>query len=341
MDHKEAVDNLSDFQLLYYYFKKHIKSFLIIALFFSVFIVIMLLYGYPPDGIIYGAFLCLCLSVLFFIPGFLNFRKKHRLLSRLMTLESIEQPMLPAAQQLIEQDYVRLCEMLLQRNSALISEYETGKSDMIDYFTMWVHQIKTPIFAMHLLLSDSISEKDREISHELFKIEQYVNMVLSYLRLDYSPNDFVIKQYSLDDIIRQAIRKFAPQFIRKKLSVDYTPVSVSILTDEKWFLFILEQILSNALKYTQSGKISIYMDNPETLVIEDTGIGISPEDLPRIFEKGYTGYNGRTDKKASGLGLYLCQRTATLLSHTLRIESEPDKGTRVYISFHSQKTLFD
>ena len=127
---------------------------------------------------------------------------------------------------------------------------------------------------------------------------------MTFLRLDSESTDYVLKEYALDPIICQAVRKYAPAFIMRKLTLDYKPVDVSVVTDEKWLLFVIEQLLSNALKYTLSGSVSIYLETPRTLCIADTGIGIAPEDLPRIFERGYTGINGRDDKKASGIGLY-------------------------------------
>ena len=108
------------------------------------------------------------------------------------------------------------------------------------------------------------------------------------------------------------------------------------MTDEKWLRFVVEQVLSNALKYTREGSISIYLEAPRTLVIRDTGIGIAPEDLPRIFEKGFTGYNGRSDQKASGLGLYLCRRVCAKLGHTITAESVPDQGTAIRIGLEQQ-----
>ena len=166
---------------------------------------------------------------------------------------------------------------------------------------------------------------------ELFKIEQYVGMVLSYLRLNSDFTDFVIRKYSLEELVRQAVRKYAPLFIRKKIRLELMDVDVTVLTDEKWLSFVLEQILSNALKYTDRGRIKMYLEEPKILVIEDTGIGIAPEDLPRICEKGFTGYNGRTDKAATGIGLYLCREILTKLSHTLNITSEPGVETQVRI----------
>ena len=156
-------------------------------------------------------------------------------------------------------------------------------------------------------------------------------MVLSYIRLGSNKNDFVLKEYDLDNIIRQAVRKYAPLFIRKKISLDFKPTNYKVLTDEKWLVFVIEQLLSNAIKYTNKGKISIYSLENKKLVIEDTGIGISKEDIPRIFDKGFTGYNGRTDKKATGLGLYLCKNILDKLSHKISIESEVGVKTKVIL----------
>ena len=127
-------------------------------------------------------------------------------------------------------------------------------------------------------------------------------------------------------------RKYSQMFILKKIQLVYTPIEMKVLTDEKWLVFVLEQILSNALKYTSTGKISVYTKGQNCLVIEDTGIGIWPEDLPRVFEKGFTGYNGRKDKKSTGIGLYLCKSVIDKLKHQIWIESEAGKGTKVYLS---------
>ena len=191
---------------------------------------------------------------------------------------------------------------------------------------------------MRLLQQQEISdieqyyEHKKQVQAELFQIEQYVEMVLQYLRLTDSINDFVLREYDLDVIIRQAVRKYASMFIQKKLKLEYESVEVKVVTDEKWMVFVLEQLLSNAIKYTPSGMIQIYIENG-CLVVEDSGMGILPEDLPRIFDKGYTGYNGRRDKKASGIGLYLAKEILNRLGHKILAESEPGKGTKMKILF--------
>jgi CRISPR-associated Csx2 family protein len=215
----------------------------------------------------------------------------------------------------------------------IINQKEKAFADMVDYYTIWAHQIKTPIAAMRLLLQSEQSETNSELLEQLFKVEQYVEMVLQYLRLENMSSDLVFKRHSLDDIVKQAIRKYSKSFIRKKIKLNYMDLNCDVLTDEKWLVFVVEQILSNALKYTGAGEISIYMDSRllDTLVIEDTGIGIEQEDLPRVFEKGFTGYIGRSDKRSTGIGLFLCKQILNKMSHTITIESVVGKGTKVKI----------
>jgi signal transduction histidine kinase len=213
-------------------------------------------------------------------------------------------------------------------NSEDQKEFSARYDDMTEYYTLWAHQIKTPIAAMRLLLQEE-GPDPRALSEELFRIEQYVEMALCYLRLDGGVSDYVLREADLDEVIRQALRKYAPQFIRKKIRLNYEPVGAGALTDEKWLSFVVEQVLSNALKYTPGGEIAIRLEAPLTLAISDTGIGIAPEDLPRVFEKGYTGLNGRFDKRATGIGLYLCRRIMTKLGHGISIESQPGEGTTV------------
>ena len=207
-------------------------------------------------------------------------------------------------------------------------------SDMEDYYAAWVHQIKAPIAVMRVLLQQEDTPINRELTGELFRVEQYVEMALCYVRLGEGASDLVIKEYPLDDMIRKAIRKYAGQLIRRKLRVIYEGTDICVLTDEKWLVFIIEQLLSNAVKYTVSGNVTITVDREKKqLSISDTGIGISPEDLPRIFEKGYTGYNGRADKTSTGIGLYLCREITKKLGHGIMITSEIGKGTDVTIVF--------
>ena len=190
---------------------------------------------------------------------------------------------------------------------------------------------------MRQILQDRPEGPYRELQNELFEIEHYVEMVLCYLRLDGHVSDYLFSNYDLDPIIRQVIHKYAPQFIRRHIHLNYTPVCVQVLTDEKWLTFVLEQILSNALKYTVNGCVSIYLEQPMTLVIQDTGIGIAKEDLPQLFTCGFTGYNGRFDKNSTGIGLFLCRRICENLNHTICLNSVLGKGTTVRLELGRPK----
>ena len=173
--------------------------------------------------------------------------------------------------------------------------------------------------------------RDEELQ-QLFAIEQYVNMALSYMRLGSETTDFVLRQTDLDGVIRMAVRRYARHFISKKIALHYEETGARVLTDEKWLGFVIEQLLSNALKYTHEGSITIGMEKGR-LTITDTGIGIRAEDLPRVCEKGYTGYNGHANQKSTGIGLYLCSTILKKLGHSFTITSQEGTGTRVTIGF--------
>ena len=193
---------------------------------------------------------------------------------------------------------------------------------------------------MSLLLQEEDTPENGELSMELFHIEQYVEMVLQYLRLESPDPDLAIRSVEVDSCVRQAVRKYARSFIRKKIALDFRETGMEVVTDEKWLVFVLGQLLSNALKYTKKGTIRIY-GKDGFLSIEDTGIGITAEDLPRIFEKGYTGYNGRLDKKSTGIGLYLCQKVLKKLGHGITITSVPGKGPKAVLRFVQEKREYD
>lgn len=296
------------------------------------------LYQLPMDAIGYLLLLWAAAAAFIGLPGFLRFSGRHRQLDELKHKVIYELDGLPEPEDLLARDYTELLQILYREKAKAVSESDGARKELIDYFSIWAHQIKTPIAAMRLVLQSEESSQNHVLEAELFRIEQYVEMVLSYLRLDSDTTDFVIQEYSLDGIVRQAVKKYAPFFIHGKIRLDLQPLTEKVLTDEKWLVFVVEQILSNALKYTRRGKISVYeKKDGETgavsLVIADTGIGIAAEDLPRVCEKGYTGYNGRSDKKASGIGLYLCRKILNKLSHAITLESRPGAGTKVYIRF--------
>ena len=297
---------------------------------------LVVLYNISTEPVIYASLLCCFIGLICICINFINYYKKHIALYKLQNEIYISLNNLPTPKNLIEDDYTNLILNLNDEYKNFISKSDNAQKDMIDYYTMWVHQIKTPISAMKLLIQTSECEVSSDLSSELFKIEQYVEMALSYIRLGNMASDLKLQWYPMDEIIKPAVKKYSKLFILKKIKLKYEPIENKILTDEKWLGLVVEQILSNALKYTNEGTISIYLEpkKENVLVIEDTGIGIWQEDLPRVFEKGFTGYNGRTDKKSTGIGLYLCKSIVDKLNHRIYISSEVSKGTKIFLNLN-------
>ena len=292
---------------LFWNYIKEIKSgitFFILS--FVLLLITFFLYQLPLLAVLYPFILIFVGAMVFVGFNFYSHRKKVR------SLEELEN--------------------IIEEQSKKIKSLQFNETELKDTYTTWVHQIKTPIASMKLSLQNEDSELSRKMQSELSRIDQYVEMVLAVVRMQSNTTDFVFKEVSLDSIISQAVKRFSTEFISKKIKLEYSPLEKTILTDEKWFLFVLEQILSNSLKYTKHGSIKIYMHD-NSLCIEDTGIGISADELPRIFQKGYTGTIGRLDKKASGIGLYICKKICDSLNHDLSVKSTVDVGTIVRILF--------
>lgn len=344
----------------------------------------MYLIGARKQDMVYAAVLDAILLLITVLVGFFRYSSKVKALSNALKRPVEEQAQLPEATDDVEILYHRLLENQSIARSESESSAAVRQSRMRDYYSMWVHQIKTPISAMKLLLEaereelgqlicdeeqsqcqtadmtggnisaaglnivglndaakqqaafKELSDNLDSFEDELFRIEEYVGMALQYQRVSSTENDFVLEKISLDGVIRDTIKKYAKIMIRRHIGINYSGAKKQVYTDEKWLAFILEQILSNAIKYTPQGVVTIETAEEKDrffITIKDTGIGIKAEDLPRVFEKGYTGYNGRADKKATGIGLYLCRQMADKLGHTIRMESELGKGTKVWIGF--------
>lgn len=313
------------------YIKQKSKILLIILLFCIIFAIVFYLYKLPVEAVIYPSLLCVLFGAILMVLDFAKIKRRHKILEKLGNMPSAMIDELPSVSNINDYGYQRIIRSLQKEISQLESDSNNRFNDMVDYYTVWAHQIKTPIASMRLTLQNEDTPLSRKLLSDLFRIEQYVEMIMAFLRLDSTSSDYVFKEHNIDTIIRQAVKKYANEFIDRKISLVYNPIDYNVVTDDKWLSFVIEQILSNALKYTQKGSIKIYMNENMMLCIEDTGIGIAPEDLPRIFEKGYTGYNGRSDKKASGLGLYLCKRICKNLDTGITVLSEIDKGTIVRI----------
>lgn len=336
------------------YLKEHIGYILYYTMIVMFFLIVAALYGYDKVVInmLYAVMLSGFFGMLIGIKGYISYRKRCREL--FYALENSEESAyyLPEAASLPEELYADIVRLNDEKRRKLIFRLDGKQKDMSDYYTMWTHQIKTPIAAMRLVLRREQEENGgrkgaKQAEEELFKIEQYADMALHYARLDSIASDMLFEQYDINVIIKRAVKKYSILFIGSGLSFSLGELECGAVTDEKWLGFVIEQLLSNALKYTAKGGIRIYgadkagreIEGFETkyVVIEDTGIGIRENDLPRIFERGFTGYNGRLDKKSTGIGLYLCKQIIDRLSHSIEVESEEGVGTKVILGFCQER----
>lgn len=261
-----------------------------------------------------------------------RYRRKRRSLEQIGGRTALVPRELPEPLDALGADYDALLRTLAAENAALQQKHREESEEQLSYYTLWVHQIKTPIAAMRLLQDGEMDERARLLRMELFRVEQYADLALKFVKLGDISGDLVAEYCDLNEIARAAVRKYSLLFVYSKLGVQIEPLEERVPTDAMWLEFILCQLLSNSLKYTRAGGVRIYMEEG-ALVVQDTGIGIRKEDLPRIFEKGYTGYNGRMDTRASGIGLYLVKRTADALRIRVSVESAPGAGTQIKLRF--------
>lgn len=328
------MEKKSLWELVWAWFKARYKIMGLFILLMGIYQIVGVLSHLELSTLTYSAYLFSFIGICISVLDIRKYMKTYQALldtnqNKMMTLEH-----LPRANDLIEAAYQEIMIGIYEEMQSVKVQMSRQAADANDYYTLWAHQIKTPIAAMRLLLqSKEYNASSLALEQELFKIEQYAEMALQYLRLESISSDLVLRSYRLYDIVAQALKKYAVRFIGKKLSLEFEPFEETVITDEKWLQFVIEQILSNSIKYTPEGKLSIRMENPQTLVISDTGIGIHTEDLPRIFDRGFTGYNGRMDKKSTGIGLYLCKKVTKKLSHDIKVTSKIGEGTSVYIIF--------
>ncbi len=240
-----------------------------------------------------------------------------------------------------DQLYNKLIRKIYYEQKSIIEKQGLEKRENKEFVASWFHEIKTPIAVSRLIMEDSADKTQKELikdlAEEIDKIESQVEQALYYSKIDAFERDYFIQEINLDKLIKGLIKKHSREFITKKIELDLKELKLEVHTDKKWLSFIIDQILSNSLKYTEkNGKISIWTKenkNHSTLKIRDTGIGIKKEDLSRVFDKGFTGYIGRREEKSTGIGLYLAKKLAKRLGHEIFIESQYGEFTEIEIRF--------
>lgn len=289
------------------------------------------LYGLPAGPALYAGLLMTALALGAAALDYGAFSRKVEVLRRLGRQTESHLDGLPAPADRLEEEAFAIIKALDRRCAAGEEAARQEGEKAAQYYTLWSHQVKTPLSAMRLLLEEEPIDRPA-VEEELFKMEQYVKMALQYQRLGQGEGDLLLQEYPLEGMVKEALKGVSTLFIRKRVQVELLPIPGRVVTDEKWMVFVLEQILTNAVKYTPSGgrvTLGPAPGIPDSILVEDTGIGIRPEDLPRVGEWGYTGGNGRLEHRSTGVGLALCREALSRLGHTMEIRSQVGKGTAV------------
>ena len=315
-------------ELFISYWRAHAAGWGAALLFALIGAVVFFLYAEKTEAVLYALVLWLAGAAVIFAVSFLRYRRTCRYLrqrAKTIVTEIPEASDVPKEAQALL--YVGLLRILWEENRSNRTALEAFKRETNDYYTAWVHEIKTPLSVLRLELQQEDSDRAHALLGQLQRVEDYVGMALCFARLTPDASDLLYRRQRLDPIVKAAARKYSSFFVSKNISFVYKDTGAEILTDEKWLGFLLEQLLSNAVKYTERGEVAVFLDENQVLHVKDTGIGIAPEELPRIFDKGFTGGNGRAQQRSTGLGLYLSQRAAERIGAVLTVQSEVGKGS--------------
>ena len=291
------------------------------------------LYHAPRELAVYTSLMLSTGAALAFAAGLYRYRAVHNALQVLLRQSGTALEELPAPRGLLDEDWQALVRAVDAARRSAVERSEAARRDAQEYYTLWAHQIKTPLAAMQLLAQEEEFPSQRMFLSELFQTQQYVDMVMSYQRMASMTKDLYAQKVDVDAAVQAAVRRVQPLFAGKQqVRLEVQPTGIQAVSDTKWLGLVLEQLLTNAVKYTRRGFVKVYAQDG-ALVVEDSGIGISPDELPRVFERGFTGLNGRGERHSSGLGLYLCRQITQRLGHVLRLESEKGSGTRAVLTF--------
>lgn len=294
------------------------------------------------DNLAYINFVCWTLFVSYLLVEFIYLRSHYKIVNEIIENQSEEiSNSLPKPKTYEQNLYNKLVKKVYKYENEKFKKLYLDKIENMEFITSWVHEVKTPIAVSRLIIENS-SDKPKEdildsIEEELSRIDNYVEQALYYSKIDDFSKDYFINEIDLGKVVKEIVKKNAKTFIVKRISLDIHNNEFSVLTDKKWLLFILDQVLSNSLKYTdKGGKIEILGEEDEKekrLIIKDNGVGIKPEDISRVFHKGFTGYNGRINNKSTGMGLYLAKKLCNKLSHDITLESTYGEYTKITLHF--------
>ncbi|WP_105123298.1 sensor histidine kinase [Streptococcus suis] len=287
------------------------------------FLLLFLLYKLPIEFLQNALLLSLTLLILLTAGLFWKFRNRMRALE-----DYVHEEALPLLNKPVDLAYLNLIEAEKEATREQLLDYKSREEDLQAMVKMWSHQMKVPLAALSLMSqTDNLNQQD--VNHQLLRLDNYMANLLNYLKLSNQASDFRFEMVQVREVVVDLVKKYRQQFLQRDISVAIDG-DWQLKTDRKWLSFALSQVLDNALKYNKTGgSVTIALD--KGITISDTGLGILPEDIPRLFDEGFTGYNGREHQKATGFGLYLTKRVLHQLELDIDVDSQVEVGTNVRI----------
>lgn len=287
------------------------------------FILLFFLYQLPSEFLQNALLLSLTLLILLTAGLFWKFRNRMRALE-----DYVHEEALPLLNKPVDLAYLNLIEVEKEATREQLLDYKSREEDLQAMVKMWSHQMKVPLAALSLMSqTDNLHQAD--VDQQLLRLDNYMANLLNYLKLSNQASDFRFEMVQVREVVVDLVKKYRQQFLQREISVAIDG-DWQLKTDRKWLSFALSQVLDNALKYNKmGGSVIIVLD--KGITISDTGLGILPEDIPRLFDEGFTGYNGREHQKATGFGLYLTKRVLHQLELDIDVDSQVEVGTNVRI----------
>ena len=333
-----------------YYVKDGLFSILLFGIMYLMILLVLFIFKLPNALIIYITLLHITFGISILLFNY--FRKKKfydeflsnldRLDKKYLILETIQPPTFYEGDIMVQSLY-DINKSMMEK----IKNYQLSIDDFKDYIEMWIHEVKIPLSSLILMSHNHKDKFDKKAMEQINRLENYVEQVLYYVRSENAQKDYLINKCSLNDIIAKVAMKNRTDLLENKIELTVLGVDHMVLTDSKWQEFILNQIINNSIKYCKGKKDSFIKIETHTkekgitvLSIFDNGIGIQKSDLGRVFEKSFTGINGRTKSKSTGMGLYIVNKLCNKLGHGITIESVEGEYTKVSILF-SQSNYYE
>lgn len=327
------------------YIKDKIYGVILLIIFYIILLLMLIAFKTQTSLIIAIFILLLLLLLLIIIPDY--YKKKTFYNNLLSNIASLNQAYL-VLETINKPDFLEgqiLYDALYEINKSMIenvNSYKTQVKDFKEYIEMWIHEVKIPLSSLLLIFHNHKNKISKSSIEQIKKIDDFLEQILYYTRSENANMDYYIKKINLEKCINEVLLRNQEHILESKIELSVDNVNYDVYTDSKWLIFIINQIINNCIKYKKekNSTIKIYVTKKKNLInltIEDNGIGIMESDLPKVFDKTFTGANGRISSKSTGMGLYIVKNLCDKLGHSINIESKENKYTKVIITFNTNK----